>query len=97
MPNATSASIAVRIPGHDYQVLVGTRLLESLGERMAEVFGAPGKRAFLIYDAGLPDEHVVAASRSLAHNGFTVASASVQPAETGKTLGTAARILVDLA
>ncbi|MBL0920534.1 MAG: 3-dehydroquinate synthase [Phycisphaerales bacterium] len=97
LSNASIASIAVTVPGGSYEVLVGPRLLDAFGERLAERFGAPGKRAFLVYDAGLPDEHVVAASRSLAHAGFMVSSASVQPTETAKTLGTAARILVDLA
>lgn len=97
LSNASIASIAVNIPGSPYEALVGPRLLENMGDRLAELFGAPGKRAFLIYDAGLPDEHVVAASRSLAHAGFMVSSASVQPTETAKTLGTAARILVDMA
>lgn len=97
LSNATVASIAVNVPGSAYEAFVGARLLENFGDWLAERFGAPGKRAFLIYDAGLPDEHVVAASRSLAHAGFMVSSASVQPKETAKTLGTAARILVDMA
>ncbi len=91
----------VRVPlgERGYDVRIGPGLLERLGEAVAEMFppvGGRPNRLFLVYDAGIPDEHVVAASRSLAHAGFRVAAASVQPHEPQKNLGTLARLLVDI-
>ena len=99
---ASGAGRVVRVPLADraYDIRVGPGLLERLGEHAASLFppvGGRPNRVFLVYDAGLPDEHVVAASRSLAHQGFRVSAASVQPHEPQKTLGTLARLLVDMA
>ncbi|MGD9692053.1 MAG: 3-dehydroquinate synthase [Phycisphaerales bacterium] len=89
-------SIPVKTSSHSYDVIVGEGLLEGLGDHLAPRFG-PGRRAFLVYDAGLPDELVIGVSRSLAHRGFHVSAASVQASETQKTLGTLANLLVDIA
>lgn len=103
LPSAVAAPTStVRVPLAEraYDVRVGPGLAEHLGEHVSSLFPPAGgrpNRAFLVYDAGLPDEHVVAASRSLAHQGFHVSAASVQPHEPQKTLGTLARLLVDLA
>lgn len=90
------SAVRVELGDRSYSVLIAPRLLDTLGERIATLFGQ-GRRAFLVYDAGLPDALVIAASRSLAHHGFTVSSASVQADETQKSLGAAARLLTDLA
>ncbi len=89
-------TIPVRTSGRSYDVIVGEGLLDSLGERLAPRFGA-GRRAFLVYDAGLPDDAVIGASRSLAHRGFHVSAASVRASESHKTLGSLANLLVDIA
>lgn len=89
-------TVQVRTSARSYEVVVGEGLLDSLGERLAARFG-PGRRAFLVYDAGLPDETVIATSRSLAHRGFQVSASSMQASEPRKTLGTMANLLVDLA
>lgn len=89
-------TVPVHTSTRDYDVVVGEGLLDTLGERLGPRFG-PGRRAFLVYDAGLPDETVIGASRSLAHHGFLVSAASVQASEPRKTLGTIANLLVDIA
>ncbi len=96
MPTPAHATITVPLADRAYDVLVGAGLLDSLGERCAALFGQ-GRRAFLVFVAGLPDPLVIAASRSLAHHGFQVASASVRADEAHKSLGTLARLLVDIA
>ncbi len=96
MKNSSTRTVVVHAASRDYEVVVGEGLLDSIGERLAPRFG-PGRRAFLVYDAGLPDEAVIGVSRSLAHRGFHVSAASVHAEETRKTLGTLANLLVDLA
>lgn len=90
-----AATVCVEIPGTSYDALVGPGLLTELGRLMAERIGP--RRAMLIFDEGLPGEYVVEASRSLAHHGFQVSSASVRAEETSKTLETAHRLLVETA
>lgn len=94
--NHAKRVIAVQAGSAAYEVAVGEGLLESMGQSLAARYGA-GRRAFLVYDAGLPDETVIGASRSLAHHGFHVSAASVHANEGHKTLGTVANLLVDIA
>ena len=75
-----AATVCVEIPGTSYDAIVGAGLLTELGRLMAERIGP--RRAMLIFDEGLPGEYVVEASRSLAHHGFQVSSASVRAQET---------------
>lgn len=97
MPSpAMTTTIRVDLDERSYDAEVGPGLLESLGARCAALFGQ-GRRAFLVYDADLPDALVIASSRSLAHHGFHVSAASVRAEESAKSLGAVARLLVDLA
>ncbi|MBX3351326.1 MAG: 3-dehydroquinate synthase [Phycisphaeraceae bacterium] len=79
-----------------YEVLVGSGLLSDLGPTLANTLGAD-RRAFLIYDRDLPQEHVAEASRSLAHHGYAVSSAFGVATETEKTLDSAERLLEEVA
>lgn len=94
--NPSPRSIPVAAPGFpSYEVLVGANLLAQLGPLLNTLVG-PGRRAFLVYDENLPHEHVAEASRSLAHHGYSVSSASVVATELEKSIESAHRVLQEL-
>jgi 3-dehydroquinate synthase len=95
-------SIPVAAPGFpSYDVLVGAALLPNLGPTLNAIDALTamtgGRRAFLVYDRDLPNEHVAEASRSLAHHGYSVSSAFAIATEADKSIDAAQAILQDIA
>lgn len=95
-------SIRVAAPGFpSYDVLVGAALLPNLGPTLNAIDALSamtgGRRAFLVYDRDLPHEHVAEASRSLAHNGYSVSSTFAVATEAEKSIDAAHGILQDIA
>ncbi|MEL6330392.1 MAG: 3-dehydroquinate synthase family protein [Planctomycetota bacterium] len=90
-------TIRVALPGgRGYDVIAGTDLLASLGER-ARAALPPASKAAIVHDAGVPDTHLARARASLESAGFSVASKTVRPSERDKSLDTLRSLLEWLA
>lgn len=83
-------SIRVDLDQRAYDVVIGDGALSELGARAAEI--GPGRRAFLVADAGLPDALVQTATDSLGSSGFSVTTERINAVEANKTIDTASRL-----
>jgi 3-dehydroquinate synthase len=82
--------VPVRTPTASYDVRIGDRLLDHLGElgRSLEL----GPKVALVVDTGLPEDVIARASGALTGAGFDVRTAHVEPGEPNKTLETTERL-----
>jgi 3-dehydroquinate synthetase len=97
-PTQSDRSVRVQVPGHEYEVRIGTGLLSRIGETLgASSSVRPGSRVFLAHDANLPQAVASAAGRSLETSGFRVSAAALRADESDKTLSALQPILVELA
>lgn len=90
----------VRVPLGDrsYDAIIGHGLLPGLGGRVASLSGGGrSERAFVVYDEGLSRELVNTVIASLAGAGFDTSAAGIAPSEEAKSLGTAERLLAEIA
>ena len=96
-PTSTGETRTVRVDLGEraYDVLIGEGILSELGPRLGDLL--PSRRAFVVYDDNLPEALVAAALDSLRASGFETDSATVNAAESNKTIDTAARLLHDVA
>ncbi len=90
--------VDVQLGDRSYRVVVGSGILEKLGELTAAAIGRATERAFLVIDDGVPAEIARRVAASLAQAGFgSITEARVHPAETDKTLRRVEAMLVGLA
>ncbi len=83
--------------GRSYEVVVGSGVLPSLGERTAAAIGHAPRRAFLIVDDKVPADYIAAATKSLAGTGCAITTERITALETNKTPATVERLLTALA
>lgn len=88
-------AIRIDLGARSYDVIVGSGIMETLGERTRETAG--GTRAFVISDANLPEETVDRAHESLCNAGYEVAGDRVNALEANKTVATVDRLLHEVA
>lgn len=85
--------VAVELGERRYSVLVGRGLLSALGAEVRSVVDSRASRAFLVVDAGVPEQHIQTLRDSLEGAGFTVSSETIAPTEQVKTIATYERVL----
>lgn len=91
----SAQSVRIELGERSYNVVIGSGLLSSLGERTREAAG--GMRAFVVHDANLPDETAERAHASLRDAGYEVSGGKVNALESNKTLATVDRLLHEVA
>ncbi|MBN8644389.1 MAG: 3-dehydroquinate synthase [Planctomycetes bacterium] len=89
--SSEAGAVVVRAASREYHVRCGRGLLAAVGMAVRSV--APGKRAHLIADAGLPRALVDSAMCSLRGEGYAVSLSQTTATETHKSLDAAAEIL----
>lgn len=87
--------INVATSSRSYEVIVGAGLLESLGERIAEL--ASSDIVFVVSDTNVAPRYLDRVFASLASVGFATGSVVVEAGERHKTLATYGRILTAMA
>jgi len=80
------SSIPVRCPGGEYEVIVESGAIGSLGERVAGL--CDGRRALLVLDGAVVDTHGAAAHDALAAAGLEVHACTIEADERRKTIAT---------
>lgn len=78
-----------------YDIVIGARVLDGLGERAASVTAS--RRAFVIHDAALPDAVIERALASLESAGFDAATSALAADERRKSIDTVSRLLHECA
>ncbi len=89
-------SIRVELGRRGYDVRVGEGLLDRLGEITLGAGAAPGSRAFMVCDDGLPPATVARAKGSLTAAGLLPTLAPAHAAETEKSLATLEPLLAQM-
>jgi 3-dehydroquinate synthetase len=85
--------VAVELGDRRYSVLVGRGLLADLGAEVRSVVDERASRAFLVVDAGVPEQHIQTLRDSLVGEGFSVSSETIAPTEQVKSISTYERVL----
>ena len=91
-----SETVRIELQERSYEVVVGTGLLASLGERCRDLF-PKSTRVFVVHDNNLPSETVSVTHDALRAHGFEVAGDGVNALESNKTVATVDRLLHELA
>ncbi len=91
----TQRVVRISLPTATYDIAIGARILDEIGERLAYMFQA--RRAFVVIDGNLPDPLVENVLTRLDESGFDAATAAIDATETHKTIDTASRLLHECA
>ncbi|MBR3315975.1 MAG: 3-dehydroquinate synthase [Atopobiaceae bacterium] len=87
--------VPVHTASRDYDVIVGTRLLDEVGDRMRAALASDA--AFVVSDTNVAPLYLERVEASLRMAGFAVASTIVEAGESHKNLTTFGAILEDMA
>ncbi|MFG0293850.1 MAG: 3-dehydroquinate synthase family protein [Phycisphaerales bacterium JB050] len=95
-----ATTIPVRFTEHattrSYEVVVGSDLLPSLGQRATAALAHPPRHAFVIADDKVPADFITTATNSLIETGSIVTIERITALETNKTISTVERLLTAL-
>jgi shikimate kinase/3-dehydroquinate synthase len=83
-------TVHVALGGRSYDIVIGSGLLESLGERLAQI--APGAACAIVTDRNVADLYLPALEQSLAKHKIRSAAIVVEPGEASKSLPVFGRV-----
>ena len=82
----TTRTVRVAAASKSYDVIVGERLLESLGDRLGPLAGPDARKVFVVFDQNLPAPLIDACRSSVESAGFAVACEAMPADESNKVL-----------
>lgn len=89
-------TVRIELVDRTYDAMIARGLLQSLGPRTRDLLTS-ARRAFMVIDAGLPDDFVERAGASLAAAGFSVSGVDVVAHEREKSLAACEMVLSEMA
>jgi shikimate kinase/3-dehydroquinate synthase len=87
-------TVRVALGGRSYDIVIGSGLLESAGERIGRI--APGAACAIVTDRNVAELYLPALEQSLARKGIRSTALVVEPGESSKSLPAFARLCDDI-
>jgi 3-dehydroquinate synthase len=90
-------AVEVNLPGREYEVRVGSGVLDGVAAAARSILGEKASRAFVVVDTGVPESFARAMKEDLESHGLAVCVSRVTPTEQIKSIDTYHRLLCEIA